>query len=219
MDDYDSEDGTAAAMAAAMGFSSFGGNKTNKRRKFNHNTDDAGGASASTGSNMTPLGVRNSSNMNTDEIELDMEDDEGQGQGGQPTIPAHPTTQQNDGDQGDFEPQFIDTSRPSAPLLPTALVDEFQAKIDAIVSGSAEPIQPSSALNGSALPVRDGSHGGVRRHDTKRDGDRSGPKWWENYYDPASIVNPWEKLEQDNGLEPRGRWLSWEEAKAKTPQA
>jgi hypothetical protein len=36
---------------------------------------------------------------------------------------------------------------------------------------------------------------------------RGGRKpWWEGYYDPTSNENPWEKLEQAMGLEPKGTW-------------
>ncbi|KAJ1338565.1 hypothetical protein MN608_01425 [Microdochium nivale] len=52
-----------------------------------------------------------------------------------------------------------------------------------------------------------------------RSGGRGGhqPKstWWTDYYDPSTNVNPWERLEQERGLQPRGPWMTWDEAKAK----
>ncbi|KAI1813071.1 hypothetical protein GGS20DRAFT_499121 [Poronia punctata] len=179
MDDSDDN----AAIAAAMGFSSFGGQKANKRRKFNPGGDET------TGSNMTPLGVRNT--QNTDEIDLDMDDED------EEDTPAAGLTNTTD-----FEPQYLDTSRPSAPLhVDQQPPDEVQTKIDTIVQGIALP---------PGLPTRPPN---ISRRE-----DRSGTKsmWWESYYDPAFIVNPWDKLEKSNGLEPRGPWKSWDEAKAAT---
>jgi len=232
MDDGNGDDSAAAAMAATMGFSSLGTQKANKRRKFNP---------TSTGSNMTPLGARNrNGNRNVDEIDLDMDDDheekeggmDGEGEGHHSTMPTRSQPAQHKAADEDFEPPYLDTSRPSAPLSelahPSAADDDLQSKINAIVSGSVDaadtntnPQEPSSALN-SDLPVRDG-HGEERYHrntniNTKRDDRSNTKKWWEGYYDPSFITNPWEKLEQVNDIEPRGWWLSWEEAKAKASQ-
>ncbi|KAF3766263.1 hypothetical protein M406DRAFT_19912, partial [Cryphonectria parasitica EP155] len=32
--------------------------------------------------------------------------------------------------------------------------------------------------------------------------------WWEGYYDAKMNQNPWERLEKQRGLEPRGTWLT-----------
>ncbi|KAI1750203.1 hypothetical protein F4782DRAFT_256780 [Xylaria castorea] len=218
-----SEDDDAAAMAAAMGFSSFGAQKPNKRRKFNPSTDafvapkspsdphfyeHADNYITTTGSNMVPLGIRK---KNIEEIDLEGDEDEG---------PPPPDSQEpyytmaddDKDDDDDPEPQYLDTSRPSAPIVADP-VDSLQSKIDAIVGSSADArispqLSPSVVAGGQ--PSRDG-RGGPQRN-MNRD-NHSGTKWWEGYYDPAFIVNPWDKLEKANGLEPRGAWVSWEEAK------
>ncbi|KAI0407839.1 hypothetical protein F4802DRAFT_489252 [Xylaria palmicola] len=220
----DAED-TAAAMAAVMGFSGFGAQKPNKRRKFNPSTDafvasDSLSAStsalpsrryndgsiATTGSNNVPLGVRK---KNDDEIDLDGDADE------ERISPEDETARQTtaDNDDEDPEPQYLDTSRPPAPAAPDAAQD-LQSKIDDIVGGSADP----STAPQLSFPVVDGGHStrggrGGRQRNANRDG-RSGNKWWADYYDPSFIVNPWDKLEKAHGLEPRGTWVSWDEAKA-----
>ncbi|KAI0193730.1 hypothetical protein EV127DRAFT_249377 [Xylaria flabelliformis] len=214
----DSED-DATTMAAAMGFSSFGAQKPNKRRKFNPSTDafvDSDPASASgphfykhadshittTGSNMVPLGIRK---KNIDEIDLE-DDDEGR------LPPDSRESQHNITDDDDPEPQYLDTSRPSAPIVADP-VDPLQSTIDAIVGSSADSgVSPqlSSSVMADGQPNRGGREGPQRNMNQD---NRSGVKWWEDYYDPAFIVNPWDKLEKANGLEPRGSWVSWEEAK------
>ncbi|KAI0455109.1 hypothetical protein F5B21DRAFT_214081 [Xylaria acuta] len=224
----DGEDDAATAMAAAMGFSSFGAQKPNKRRKFNPSTDAfvarsppaPGSASGphfhehadnhitTTGSNMVPLGIRR---KNVDEIDLEGDQDEGHLPGNQE--PQHTTADDNNNnDDDDPEPQYLDTSRPSAPVVADP-IDSLQSKIDAIVDSSADAPaspQPSSSVVGGGQSSR-GGRGGSQRNMSR--GNRSGTKWWEGYYDPAFIVNPWDKLEKANGLEPRGAWVSWEEAK------
>ncbi|GAP87920.1 hypothetical protein SAMD00023353_1600790 [Rosellinia necatrix] len=219
----DETEDSAAAMAAAMGFSSFGAQKPNKRRKFNPNTDAFVASNststlplhrhddsntAPTGSNMVPLGTRN---QNKDEINLDDDEDEEHLPPGAQTAEQ---TMRDDNDDDDPEPQYLDTSRPSAPLGvdPT---DDLQSKIDVIVGGPGEkyPLpQPSSSSVFDGGHSSRGDRGGHQRA-FGRD-SRSGDMWWEDYYDPRFIVNPWDKLEKANGLEPRGAWISWEEAKA-----
>ncbi|KAJ8129145.1 hypothetical protein O1611_g4487 [Lasiodiplodia mahajangana] len=231
----DAED-TATAMAAAMGFSSFGAQKPNKRRKFNPSTDafvapispsTSASTSASalpfhrynanhaatTGSNTVPLGQRRQ-NTNADEIDLDDDDDDENAAQVSPEDEAAQQITTNDDDE-DPEPQYLDTSRPSAPIVADP-ADDLQSKIDAIVGNSAgpyTPVQPSSLVAGSEYSSR-GGRGEWHRNINR---DQSGTKWWESYYDPAFIVNPWDSLEKDKGLEPRGTWVSWEEAKAVQP--
>ncbi|TGJ79914.1 hypothetical protein E0Z10_g8860 [Xylaria hypoxylon] len=230
--DSDEDIDTATAMAEAMGFSSFGAQKPNKRRKFNpgadafvapnspstststlpfhrYNDNDDGSYMATTGSNTIPLGVRR---QNVDEIDLDGDEEEVHlplgGQVAQPNITD---------DDDDPEPQYLDTSRPSAPLVVDP-ADALQSKIDTIVGSSADaytspqlpPPPPSSTIVSTGHSSRGGRGG--RQHNMNREG-RSGARWWEDYYDPAFIVNPWDRLEKANGLEPRGSWVSWEEAK------
>ncbi|KAI0425818.1 hypothetical protein F5Y09DRAFT_87585 [Xylaria sp. FL1042] len=233
----DTEDtDSATAMAAAMGFSSFGAQKPNKRRKFNpstdafvapisssistststssstlpfhrYNGDHDSNRKATTGSNTIPLGVRR---QNIDEIDLDSDDDAEPPPSGDQA--AQPTTA--DDDEADPEPQYLDTSRPSLTVVADP-ADALQSKIDAIVSGSADAhasLPPPSSSAIGAMHLSGGSRGG-HQHNMNRD-DRSSAVWWEDYYDPSFIVNPWDNLEKANGLEPRGSWVSWEEAKA-----
>lgn len=219
------EDDDAAAMAEAMGFSSFGGQKSNKRRKFNPGADAVvasdpnstlamqtssswGGGPMSSGSNSTPLGIRA---QNKDEIALDLDNDDEGGESG-PAIGAAAT--QDTVDKGDLESRYLDTSRPST-LVSEEPGDGLQTKIDSIVGAyhGGQTQQPST------VPVfnpgtRGGGRGGRGGYQSGRGRDRDqGKKWWEDYYDPSSNVNPWERLEQDRGLKPRGQWMSWEEAK------
>ncbi|KAK5632561.1 hypothetical protein RRF57_008275 [Xylaria bambusicola] len=218
----------ATAMAAAMGFSSFGAQQPNKRRKFNPNTDafvapglsaistansafhfhrhnEAGGHTTTTGSNTVPLGVRK---KNVDEIDLD--DDE--------VVEQLPSTGQMTQsttayDEEDPEPQYIDTSRPSAPVVFDS-TGPLQSKIDAIVRSSKEiytaPQLPSTVMASGRYSNR-ADHGGHQRNMNRE--DQSGTKWWEDYYDPTFIMNPWDELEKVRGLEPRGTWISWKDAK------
>ncbi|KAI0466306.1 hypothetical protein F4859DRAFT_303345 [Xylaria cf. heliscus] len=224
----DSEDATAA-MAAAMGFSSFGAQQPNKRRKFNPSTDafvapESPSASTSasgphfhehannrmkfTGANTIPLGVRK---KNVGEIDLGDDEDEGHLPPGSEE-PQQAAVGNDNHDEDDPEPQYLDTSRPSAPIAANP-ADSLQSQIDAIVGRSADArafLQLPSSVVGDGESSRGDYRGPQRNID--RD-DRSGTKWWENYYDPSFIVNPWEQLEKAHGLEPRGDWVSWEEAK------
>ena len=154
---------------------------------------------------MIPLGVRK---QNGDEIDLDGDEDVEQ--------ITQPSTAYDD---DEFEPQHLDTSRPSAPII-TESTDSLQSQIDAIVGGSREAYiapQLPPAFIASAGSSNPSGRSGRQRH-MNRD-SQSGTKWWEDYYDPAFITNPWDTLEKARGLEPRGLWISWEEAKAaKTTQ-
>ncbi|KAI2602299.1 hypothetical protein GGR54DRAFT_624734 [Hypoxylon sp. NC1633] len=213
----DAED-TVAAMAQAMGFSSFGAQNNSKRRKFNPRADAVvaststsslplhGSSSlheASSGSNALPLGVRT---RNEDEIDLD-----GDGEGADVSSSGAHDGLENEDDDGP-KPQYLDTSR-----SPTVAVadpsDEIQSKIDMIIgssSGQVSEAQSSSFRTGEGIDSR-GNH---RGHQTnRRQGREPGKNWWEDYYDPSSNVNPWERLEKTKGLEPRGGWMTWEEAK------
>ncbi|KAI4599124.1 hypothetical protein KJ359_002082 [Pestalotiopsis sp. 9143b] len=194
------EDDGADAMAAAMGFSSFGTQPSAKRRKFNSTSDSfvAGSSSSSggdhgKGANALPLGTRPPAQrpsqpppqqQNANEISLDDDDD-------------------------DPEPQFIDTSRPSAPL-PAPGDASVQATIDSIVGSTGAPDPGEHHVGGGQ-----GGHGG-HRGGPRGDARRGGQPWYQDYYDPTANMNPWEKLEKQNGLEPLGNdWLSWEESKAR----
>ncbi|KAI6084388.1 hypothetical protein F4821DRAFT_243038 [Hypoxylon rubiginosum] len=204
------EDGdeVSAAMAQAMGFSSFGAQSNpNKRRKYNPHADaviagmpNAAMPESSTGSNSTPLGVRI---RNADEIDLEDEDDGLDAPNGEVEVPGH--LEDGSGGGGTSSgPQFMDTSRP-----PTVdLVDDIQSKIDGIIGTT--PQWPGVETSTTTSSKRGG------RSNRERYQFNQGRNWWDDYYDPASNTNPWERLEQTKGLEPRGAWLTWEEAKGAT---
>lgn len=197
------------AMAAAMGFSNFGAQPGAKRRKYNPRADNAFVASSSTsaslaseaqsasakGANAIPLGARSgnndsNNNNNKDEISLDDDDDEGPG------------------------PQYIDTSRPPAPAeAATSLQDTAaaQTRIDTIVEATKPPAHSHHGGRGGHR-----QRGGGRGGGGGGDGRHGGKLWYEDYYDPAFNMNPWEKLEKENGLQPLSNdWLTWEDSKAR----
>ncbi|KAI1099719.1 hypothetical protein F4804DRAFT_73820 [Jackrogersella minutella] len=213
-----------AAMAQAMGFSSFGAqNNPSKRRKFNPHADDAVVASSSTstiplhrnnatkevqtGSNATPLGVRS---RNEDEIDLE-DDDEANAANGK-------IRNLKDGNADDPESRYLDTSRPPTTAISNSN-DVVQSRIDTIVGVPSDQTMgaQSSTLSGGGDPSYRGSRGGRggRGGYQANQGQRheSGKEWWEGYYDPSSNINPWAALDNAKGLEPKGSWMTWEEAK------
>ncbi|KAI0025781.1 hypothetical protein F4780DRAFT_225204 [Xylariomycetidae sp. FL0641] len=214
----DDNDDATAAMAAAMGFSSFGAQNPNKRRKFNPSVDAVVASSSNpkpavgpttSGSNATPLGVRV---QNRDEIDLDDDDDDDNNGN---SVAMRPTARDaaTSADDNDPGPQYLDTSRPSAPLV-ADVPDDVQSRIDSIVGESTvQPVVASSSTTGSAnTTATTAGHERQRPHQSRR--RDSGRIWWEDYHDPSSNVNPWERLEQSLGLKPQSRWMSWDEAKA-----
>ncbi|KAI1095286.1 hypothetical protein F5B19DRAFT_338845 [Rostrohypoxylon terebratum] len=233
----EAEDATAA-MAEAMGFSSFGAQNANKRRKFNPRADEAVVASTSaiplhqtgvikeakSGSNATPLGVRA---RNEDEIDLGEDGD----QSGAPQSEAHRGLNNDSSDQPG--PQYMDTSRPPTAIV-TDSTDDVQSKIDIITGAPSHQweAQSSSFSNDSGASYRDGysrGHRGNRGRGQGRgrgrgrggggQGHEPGHKWWEGYYDPSTNTNPWESLEKAGNLEPVGNWMTWEEAKSRSGRA
>ncbi|KAL5318446.1 hypothetical protein ACEPPN_013506 [Leptodophora sp. 'Broadleaf-Isolate-01'] len=160
--DSDSE---SAAMAAAMGFSSFGGRPATKKRKFNPTTDafvegqaleklDRGGKKGTgSGGNMIPLGkarviggkkeVEKRVVENGDEIALDEEEEEerdavmrgGEEESSEGEGPQYIDTSRTPPAAEDDGPQYIDTSAP-API--SQHENEGQAYIDTD-TGTSEP--------------------------------------------------------------------------------
>ncbi|KAF3067204.1 hypothetical protein GL218_08695 [Daldinia childiae] len=208
---------TTAAMAQAMGFSSFGAQpNSNKRRKFNPRAD-AVVASTSTsmplhiseaksGSNAIPLGVRSKN-----ENQITLEDDEGVNiTDGKIYSPLN--------DQGDDEPgpQYLDTSRPPDIAVVDPTGDAMSnTKIDATIEGYPGYIVGAESLTASTsgdFTSRDSDGRGSYQAKQSR-GHELGKKWWDDYYDPSSNTNPWERLEYTKGMGPRGSWMSWEAAK------
>ncbi|KAH8677835.1 hypothetical protein BX600DRAFT_138462 [Xylariales sp. PMI_506] len=217
------------AMARAMGFSTFGTQPANKRRKYNPHTDDAVVAAPTLlpihnqgkGANATPLGSRS---QNKNEILLEDSDEEGGTAVGEERDAGTTlvTAGHDDNDDDDPEPQYIDTSHPLQPLDPLEQ-NNVQSKINSIV-GSA----PSLSHN---LGVAPHAATGLQNQEddmVNRDGHQSGRKgarshqsrqaWWEDYYDPTANMNPWERLEKEKNMAPVDAWLSWEVSKAKWEQ-
>jgi hypothetical protein len=267
--DVDRDD-DSAAMAQAMGFSSFGAQNPNKR-KYNPAVDNAVVDSPSaptslasrpiighkkpkstqaSGSNFIPLGERRSvpataMAVNGEEIALeDIDDQEEQAQwhAGAPSLSSsvqhqpsslngsagnaiksvpvvaaattaeakgHTEADEEDEDQ-DPEPQYIDTSRPPTSLASTTTATVPTATIPAATDQAATG---TTRWNSDPSYSRRGSHGGAGGGGRGGLGRGGNHQWWNDYYDPAVNVNPWEKLEQKLGLNARGRWMSWEESK------
>ncbi|TPX17144.1 uncharacterized protein E0L32_003262 [Thyridium curvatum] len=227
MSSGDEEDATSAAMAAMMGFSSFGAqDRPSKKRRFNPRADAATGTGrqgplppppAGTGANSAPLGPARHYSSN---------------------LPLHPTPRDDDDDDDDDErqPQYIDTSRPVGHEEPADPEEEarFQAQIDAIVAagnatyGSVAPPPSSSSaslsapapapgLDGGPLPAAATAparvpggpgRGGAGGRGGHRHGAGPGGDWWIGYYDPSSNENPWARLEGQLGLQAHGSWLA-----------
>ncbi|KAL6864143.1 hypothetical protein J3F83DRAFT_148675 [Trichoderma novae-zelandiae] len=176
-----------AAMAQAMGFSSFGFQNRPSKRKYNPHADavtssDSATAQraakpSATGSNSTPLGVVNKkpdAAANADEIDLDEDDDK-----------------EKDGDAS-----FDNGDGPENP----AGVSEKpnQSSTPALVRPPGLPSRPPPGITAT------GSSGGHRANHRKEDDD----SWSEGYYDPQSNENPWRRLEESKGLQPLGTWLA-----------
>ncbi|ETS79383.1 hypothetical protein PFICI_09236 [Pestalotiopsis fici W106-1] len=199
------DDDNTDAMAAAMGFSSFGAQPSAKRRKFNSNTDsfiDAPSRNTDhgNGANAMPLGIRSAKS---------------QPSAAAPPPPPQPKQNENEisleDDEDDPEPQYLDTSRPAASVgtAPTPGDAAIQATIDNIIGSTGAPGPEAHHVGGHGDRHGPRQAGGDRRRG-------GGQPWWEDYYDPTANMNPWEKLEKQSGLEPLNNdWLSWEESKAR----
>lgn len=176
------EDDTAAAMAAAMGFSSFGAqNPSSKKRKYNSNSDavvsidhDHG-----TGANSAPVGERRAPPANTDEIALDDDDDDG---------------------------RSADDKSDTAALgaAASASVDAISGLQPELGTGIAGLPQRPAPRHGDFVgnPHR---RGGESR---QASGGRHAINklWYMDYYDHFSNENPWAKLEEGAGLQPISTW-------------
>lgn len=202
----DLSDPETAAMAAAMGFSSFGAQEghPSKKRRYNPRADAASDAVeaapyAASGANDVPIASR--APHNADEIDLGDDGDDAHDEPAVPTIdgPALAYTQKQ--------------------------IDELLAQPDD-ANGAPEvgtAPAPGGAGNGVALPSRPNPSWGQGRHGSApqrgggrgngngqqqrpRDGEPSKP-WWEGYHDPRSNENPWRELEAAAGLQPLGSWV------------
>ena len=166
------DDAEAQAMAAAMGFSSFGSKPPAKKRKFNTTTDafvdgqdlaklDKGGRKGQgSGGNTIPLGkarvfgtaVSNKEEelekANEDEIDLDDEEEQDGPQYIDTSLPPPIETAEDEG------PQYIDTSQP--PPVSDQEAREVQARIDALLASLA-PMLPPGESSTDAIPASSGT--------------------------------------------------------------
>lgn len=217
------DDSDAAAMAEAMGFSGFGSQRPAKR-KFNANADAAvssapqekkGGYVSKTGANNAPLGIRRPLNLppptsNTSDgmaetrivEETNPDDDEAFQVGGG-----------DNPDTADFEVKnkFIDALQtPGGYQSEDADSMVAQPPTHTVVDNGPPglPSRPPNSQNFQRGPGRHHGRGGQGYPHNSGSAGMAGAPWWEGYYDPKMNENPWEKLERERGLQPRGNWLA-----------
>ena len=162
-------------VAAAMGFSSFGGqNRPQKKRK--HNQQDEGGLSGQqpdrTASRPTVSGEGGSSMLNV----------------------SSNTALNVDAIALDDDSLSEDDLKGSDHLLPRG---PPKADTTAPASSQARPAGlPQRPVN-SVAPVMRPSSDGPKHHR-----DRGGQPLHQDYYDSKSNENPWQRLEEKHGLQP-----------------
>ncbi|KAL7819269.1 hypothetical protein V8C44DRAFT_133104 [Trichoderma aethiopicum] len=183
-----------AAMAQAMGFSSFGAHHRPQKRKYNPHADAvtssdsataqrAAAKPSATGSNSTPLGVAArkkpdpAAAANADEIDLDDDEDQDKDQ------EANLDNGENALEESTGVPEEPDQRSAPALVRPPGL-----------------PSRPPPGVGAAGS-----SSGGHHRVNQRREDDDS---WSEGYYDPQSNENPWRRLEESLGLQPLGTWLA-----------
>jgi hypothetical protein len=199
-------DDDAQAMAQAMGFSSFGAqDRPQKKRKYNPQADAAGLTStapplkeAATGSNMAPLGTRapplppSQPGVNNNEISLDDEEDDKAADGG---AALGLTANQIFGGDG----------TPGEPQTPAQVQVELQTQTQMQTQPHGLPQRPPPANSHQHPgPSRGGHHHPQGRHQGST--EKHSP-WYEGYYDPSTNENPWQRLEDSLGLQPKGPWV------------
>lgn len=187
-------DEEAAAMAAAMGFSSFGmqeSNRPSKKRRFDDGVFDI--AASGTGANSLPLHPRESTKAqktNTDEIDLDGDEDDAAQDG-------------NPDEQLSQQPAMVPLH--GLPPKPIVTANEFEPPFVTPPPGLHGPWFQAGGRGGR------GGGGGLNNRGLGRGGGggRDGPnrEWYLDYYDPSFNENPWERLEQTKDLPSVGSWL------------
>lgn len=188
------DDVDASAMAEAMGFSGFGMQRAAKKRKFNPRADASVSGqqvpnASGSGANSAPLGERRL-----------------------PPPPASLPSRPPAAAAGNAEEIGLDDEDDAGPGADAGdglgagpeveaqgwmgnAVDSGPPGLDARAAGRFRKQQPGGG------PRAAGRHGG---------GGGDGRPWWEGYYDAKMNENPWERLEKQRGLEPRGTWLARE---------
>ncbi|KAB5586138.1 hypothetical protein GE09DRAFT_1073516 [Coniochaeta sp. 2T2.1] len=199
------ENDEAAAMAAMMGFSSFGSQAPpSKKRRYNPRADAVLSDSTlpapssslpskppapkdrGTGANMMPLLAR-PVNAATGGGQGGVEAEGGLNKNGKRGSTDAGTAAGEGGEEEQPAPRYIDTSLPpSATTGGEGGEEEEEEEVSLPVTGAAFTQHQSAASRGG---------GGGKRI------------WYADYYDPSSNENPWEWLEKARGLEPVGSWL------------
>ncbi|KXJ96518.1 hypothetical protein Micbo1qcDRAFT_210783 [Microdochium bolleyi] len=189
----DSDDLDSDAMAQAMGFASFGAQKpAAKRRRFNPAADAV--VAGPDASHLPPRPPPSSASN---------------------AVPLGIRSRAQNVDEIDLEGDEDDNASgvsPPAQAATAASLDDLHAQPQA---DSASAFEDNSADAGIAGRRRDGQAGPAGRGGFRGRGPQQKSTWWIDYYDPSSNINPWERLEQERGLQPRGPWMSWDEAKSK----
>ncbi|KAH8760403.1 hypothetical protein F5883DRAFT_140097 [Diaporthe sp. PMI_573] len=196
-DTYSDDDPDSAAMAEAMGFTGFGMQRSNKKRKLTT-------PPSQTGANNAPLGKRRPLNLpqpvlseaggdgddggeedgNPEEIDLDGDDGEGD---------ADAAGIQVNGGEGDAD-----------------VVNE--RAVGALTVSDDAPATTGPPQHHHPLPPRPQQQN--HHHDaSRRPGGRQGQgqvPWWEGEWDPRLVArmieNPWDRLEKQRGLGALGTW-------------
>ena len=212
------QEAESAAMAAMMGFTSFGSQasaRPSKKRRYNPRADavaDGDGGVGDddedddewgTGANTLPLMPRTVRARGADEARMeghgggraeggggnDQDEDASGGQG------RGKDTGEGGRDAGGEAGAGVGEEDPAPQYIDTSRSpirtedDEMAASLPVVGAGFGEH---RSAGQGG----RDGGHGGAAKR-----------IWWTDYYDPSSNENPWEALEKARGLEAVGSWL------------
>ena len=174
---------------------------------------------------------------NENEISLDDEDDDDEGPRYIDTSTAPPIEA-----TGSYIQRHAPSDPPPQPGVSEQEAREVQARIDALLSslGGGAPGTEHAAqalphnlppkptftntafmLGGPPPPFQPGSRGGgfndassVASSSRPSERGQKNPTWYVGYYDPSFNDNPWAKLEQARGLEPRGPWLDSQAARA-----
>ncbi|KAK4140788.1 uncharacterized protein C8A04DRAFT_39612 [Dichotomopilus funicola] len=194
--DKDVEVDEEAAMAATMGFTSFGGarptdddteaNRPPKKRRFNHGLDEAVVAHSG-GENYSGSVADNEAFATSANAVITGPRSQSQSQSqNRPLSPSSHSLPPN--------PHGL-PSRPP-PVVSAAAAQIHQQPPFHHHGGQAHHNQPHNSL-----PT-----GG---HNSRSHGGQQNPLWYINYYDHSSNRNPWEELEQLRGLAPVGSWIAF----------
>lgn len=205
---YADSDEEADAMAAAMGFSSFGTQGPPKKRRFNPNTDalvddqelqalDRGGKKGQgSGGNTIPLGkqrIIGQKAIVNNEDEIDM------GEGEEEAEPAYMDTSQ----QAPLEEQEAMQQKIDAILA--GLDQDAEDGEDAFLSRDIEPTYPQAQHQLPQRPIHAPTGYATKDQKSRVWGQRN-ELWYVGYFDPNFVQNPWAKLEREKGLQARGDW-------------